>query len=423
MKNECDYVVCLNENGSITHVHRDKLTRYCKSNEVEFLLIPLSDTRQYVIYQSPIKKFKECHISFSAYMTSYDDEDSTPIYEHVYDYDIHCRDMVDFARFIQSMIVLHTIPEMFIVSNDEFLNSFDIIIESAYIEYSKTDGNLISDRLKDTSGTVKSSFTIPEFIDGVEHTVCGSRTSQYMLHPDDMESRTIIINSSKSTWSFEYVDVDNPDDILPGMTKKKYLFGVFSKYTNTLAFIPYRHLITLELVSGMEINICACSPLTYIGEKGEYKLKQSTLFDYLCENNGYGIAESQLTINNICDGDLSDLFELFYDAHLVRTSITDIIMFAINCERVLDIYTMYNKVIHGDIIDYLVFQISAKVRFENKEVYSVLCEDLDMMSRHETSLYDRFINETSSFLEDELPERYVNCRMEFLQSLPTRFPF
>ena len=84
---------------------------------------------------------------------------------------------------------------------------------------------------------------------------------------------------------------------------------------------------------------------------------------------------------------------------------------------------MYNKVIHGDIIDYLVFQLSAKVRFKNKEVYRVLCEDLDMMSRHETSLYDRFINETSSFLEDELPERYVNCRMEFLQSLPTRFPF
>lgn len=423
MKNEVDYIVCLNEDGSITHVNRDKIVKYCKSHIVEFILIPLTDTRQYVLYQNPIKKFKECHITFSAYMSSYVSEDGTPIYEHIHDYDIHCRDMVDFARFIQSTIMLHAVPELICVLNDEFLDSFNIVIESAYIEYLKTDGTVESGRLKDTSGCVRASFNIPEFIDGIERAVCGTKTSQYMLHPDDLENRTIVVDLSESSWTLEQIDVDNVDEILPGLTKKKYLFGVFSEYTNSMSFVPYNHLVTLELAGPTDISVCAFSPVYYLGENGEYKQVDSTLFDYLCESGGFGIAESQLTLYNINDGDFRDIFEVFYNAHVVRTSNTDIIMFALNCERILEIYNIYNKVIHGDIISYMVFQISARVKFENKEVYSTICEDLDMMSRHQLSLYDRFISETTMFMENKLPDKYVNCSMEFLTTLSTPLPF
>lgn len=428
MKNENDYIVCLNEDGSVNHVNRNKIVKYCKTHIVEFLLIPMVDPRQYVLYQSPIKKFKELHLTFSAFMCSYDPESAiengteVPIYEHIHDYDVHCRDMVDFARFLQSMIILYSVPEVFTIHNDDFLDSFTIHIESAYVEYLQTDDKMECDRLKDASGTVRCAYNIPEFIDSLERCVCGNRTTQYMQHPDDLDNKTIVIDTDKATWTLEDVSVNDIDSILPGLTKDKYLFGVFSKYTNTMAFIPYQHIVTLALHDIPNISVCAISPVSYIGENGQYKLGESTLYNYLCENVGYGVPDSQLTVYNIIDGDFEDLFDVFYISSAVTNRI-EIIMFTLNCERILDIYNMYNKIIHGTIIEYTVFQIAAIAYFGDKRIFESICEDLDMMSMHKRSVYDRFINELELLDRNELPERYINCSMEFLGQLPCELPF
>lgn len=427
-KNEVDYVLCLNEDGTITNVKRNKLVKYCKYHIVEFILIPMDDTRQYVVYHSPIKKFDELHITFTTYMSSFDpagiyDGEDIPIYEKIHDYDIWCKDMIDFAKFLQSMTLLYTVPERFRINNDEYLDSFSIVIESAYIDYLTTDGKRMSERMRDTTGAVRSSFSISEFIASVELLICKNKTSQYMLHPDDLNDEVIVVNTRKGVWSMESIDVDKPDTIPPSMISRDYLFGVFSTITNTISFIPYNHIITLSLASNFDIQLCMMSKINYIDELGNYVIDKSSLSEYLCEKVGYDVAETQLNIGRVTDGDLTGYFEVFYYSAACVYTITDFIMLILNCDRVLSIYSMYNKVIHGELIEYEVIQASTMFGDGKNVMYSFMCEDLNMMMTHKLSYYDRFMKETQLISCGKIPKRFMSCSDEFLRTPPTVLPF
>ena len=420
-KDEHDYALCLNEDGTITSVHRNKLVKYCKQNIVEFILIPMDDVRQYVLYQNPIKKFSELHLTFDTYMTSYDpkgimDGEDLPIYEKIHSYDIICEDMFDFAKFIQSMTMLYTIPDRFSINEDEFMNSFTINIESAYINYVRTDSKLISERLKDVDGTVRSSYSIPEFISAIEFAVCGNRRSQYMMHPDDLDDKVIVVDVISSKWTLEEIDVDKPDTIGPSLMLPNHLFGVFSALTSTIAFVPYEHIITLALTHTFDIELCA------ITEK-DYMDTNRTLSEYLCEEVGYDTAETQMSVCSIEDGDLSEYLEFFYDANGLVFKITDFIMMMLNCERILSIYHMHNKVIYGELIKYVVFQASAQISDKKDSLYSFICEDIEMIQNNPNSFYDRFMQETKELSAGIIPERFVGCSMKLLRTTPNKLPF
>lgn len=427
-KNDVDFVLCLNEDGSITTVKRNKLVKYCKYHIVEFILIPMDDTRQYVVYHNPIKKFDELHITFTTYMSSFDTEgilagEDIPIYEKIHDYDIWCKDMVDFAKFIQSMTLMFTVPERFRINNDDYMDSFSIAIESAYIDYLSTDGKRMTERMRDTTGTVRSSFSISEFIASLELWICKNKISQYMLHPDDINNEVIVVNTRKGVWTMESIDVNKPDTIPPSMISSDYLFGVFSGITSTISFIPYNHIITLSLSKDFDIQLCMMSKITRITKLENLVIDNRNLSEYLCEEVGYDVAETQLNIGRFTDGDLIDYVDVIYYVTASVYTITDFIMIILNCERVLSVYSMYNKVIHGELIEYELFQASAAFGNGKNTMYSFMCEDLNMMMSHKLSYYDRFMQETQQISCGKIPKRFMSCSDEFLRTPPIALPF
>ena len=84
---------------------------------------------------------------------------------------------------------------------------------------------------------------------------------------------------------------------------------------------------------------------------------------------------------------------------------------------------MYNKVIHGELIEYEVIQASAMFGEGKNAMYSFLCEDINMMMSHKLSYYDRFMKETQQISCGKIPKRFMGCSDEFLRTPPTVLPF
>lgn len=413
------------DDGVMRLVHRSNMYKFYKDNfdTIEFILIPMDDGVQYVILNELPPEFNEFNITFDLYLTSteyYDNmigpslmNEYAPIHEMVYSYDIRCKDIIDYVRFLHSFRILTTSVDLFSMPDDFSTYPCDFSVERAAYAYS-SKGKYITDRVRTTDGVVTTAFTPKDFIHSITDIIFKDKYVKYQTMLDGLyDGDCIIINPDKLTWfiSPEFMTDYQRDAI--DYIDSKFLISVFSDRTGSCIF-ESAHKISKFIWCDSLVPTYAIFSFAGSACADEYDESCDSLFEFLMNKHGYDYSNGVINIKSLVYGELSDYVENYTVGMFLDANLADAMLVMVNAKAILNsINIVYQKTI-GCIV-FGMLQIDGSFLQEDESVHCFLCEDIRMMQFYNKSFYDRFSKKLDMVITGDLDVTDFND--------PTPYPF
>lgn len=445
-KSELSNVVCLLVDGQMEIVKKKDLLDYYKKNEVMYVLVPMQDGYQYMCVEYVPKRFYEISFDFvmhcqSVYDVNYmycdaaeDDAYDTPLHH----YKIHCKDYVEFLRFIQSMFLMFSIHDNMDFSHDNPLFRDEFLVKDATYKYVDKHGIVHEERLKTPEGNVTTFMSLGEFNSSLLKLVLKDIKGVKQKHSHELDKiealgdlvtnhdLCFILNTKHRTWSV--IDTSERGykirDTLKRMKKWDRLFQI-TMFSYTGVPLPKEDIILI-------MKTMASTPYQFM------------LFDDTCASEYYQLMlDGGVTFAELADEmNLSDILEdeLFASILLIGSMNSTYLFWAQFAIMLLD----YKRI--GDIIlicadgffgshsnqTRVVFQFTSEIRARNnaqtidnkRTFYNTIMGDEYTLSGFADNLYDTFMNELHQIYDlDELPERHILMNPERYYNEPYALPY
>ena len=422
-KLERDNTICLLENGYIEMVHRTELLDYYKGHDVEFVLVPMDDGKQYCGCIGVPKKFKSFEIDFEVNLMApegvecFDIEDA--LYEKVSKYHVVCNDFVEFVRFIQSMWLMISINDNFDVGADNPMSAYQLEFTNVSYVFAKSKNHVECGRLRNLEGTILQTFSSERFIESVLKIVTGFHSLSAFL----IEYNIIVIDTEINRW--EFIDHCKTVDDLSDYDDNRYRIMEFSTFSFTAVPVSFTDMAMLfRTMTIMPVQVASIVDMSTYTHSVDLCGPSKNIYDVIMNYSG-DVYQHALSMASFSTEPYADMFDVYYVASIPASTDVGVIIVALHdYRRIMMIVDMINKTIIGDS-PIVIFQISSEIRSfadSDKTIYHYICGDNHTLSSIR-DMYNEYMDELFEMMNGQLPYKYSLREPESLYEMPFEPPF